>query len=55
VRISSGEHQRICIPRRVSMVDGSEALYYLKDDRVEAHRGYEGVKRGHGAFREMAA
>ncbi len=50
-----GQRTVVMIAHRLSTVQGCEVLYYLKDGRVEARGDYESLKRGHSAFREMAA
>jgi ATP-binding cassette subfamily C protein len=50
-----GQRTVVMIAHRLSTVQGCEVLYYLKDGRVEACGDYESLKRGHSAFREMAA
>lgn len=50
-----GQRTVVMIAHRLSTVQGCEMLYYLKDGRVEARGDYESLKRGHSAFREMAA
>jgi ATP-binding cassette subfamily C protein len=50
-----GQRTVVMIAHRLSTVQGCEMLYYLKDGQVEAHGDYESLKRGHSAFREMAA
>ena len=50
-----GQRTVVMIAHRLSTVQGCEVLYYLKDGQVEACGDYESLKRGHSAFREMAA
>jgi len=50
-----GQRTVVMIAHRLSTVQGCEVLYYLKDGQVEARGDYESLKRGHSAFREMAA